>query len=145
LTKSQRHKKDTKTTRSDSKRIVIDVDGTVCHTKDEGVSYLNARPNLEVIRQIQKYKDGGFTIVLYTSRQMRTHESNLGKIVANTVPVLIEWLKRNKVPFDEIHIGKPWCGFEGFYVDDKSVRPNEFASMSYKEITKLLDIGKKKE
>ena len=143
MTKSRRQKKETKANRSDSKRIVIDVDGTVCHTKDEGVSYLNAQPNLEVIRQIQKYKDGGFTIVLYTSRQMRTHENNLGKIVANTVPVLIEWLKRNKVPFDEIHIGKPWCGFEGFYVDDKSVRPDEFASMSYREIAKLLDIGKK--
>ena len=145
MTKSRRQKKETKANRSDSKRIVIDVDGTVCHTKDEGVSYLNAQPNLEVIRQIQKYKDGGFTIVLYTSRQMRTHENNLGKIVANTVPVLIEWLKRNNVPFDEIHIGKPWCGFEGFYVDDKSVRPDEFARMSYKEITELLDIGKEKE
>lgn len=77
-------------------------------------------------------------ISLFTSRQMRTYNNNLGKIMANTLPVLIEWLNRYNVPYDEIHIGKPWCGFEGFYVDDKAVRPDEFLSMSYEEIKILL-------
>jgi capsule biosynthesis phosphatase len=37
-----------------------------------------------------------------------------------------------------VFVGKPWCGHEGFYVDDKTVRPDEFATMSYSEIrTKL--------
>jgi len=52
--------------------------------------------------------------------------------------VVIDWLNKYNVPFDEIHIGKPWCGFEGFYVDDKTVRPDEFLSMSYEEIRVLL-------
>ena len=43
------------------------------------------------------------------------------------------------VPFDEIHVGKPWCGDDGFYVDDKAVRPSEFHSMSYEDLRRLLE------
>ena len=42
------------------------------------------------------------------------------------------------MPYDDIVIGKPWCGFEGFYVDDKAIRPSEFSTLSYEEICTLL-------
>jgi capsule biosynthesis phosphatase len=80
----------------------------------------------------------GFEIVILTSRNMRTYQGNVGKINVHTVPGIIEWLEKHDVPYDEIHVGKPWCGFEGFYVDDKSIRPSEFASMNYDEIKDLL-------
>jgi len=48
-------------------------------------------------------------------------------------------LARHDIPYDEIHVGKPWCGNDGFYVDDKAVRPSELKSMSYDEIRALLD------
>ena len=35
-------------------------------------------------------------------------------------------------------MGKPWCGFDGFYVDDKAVRPNEFKELSYEKIKELI-------
>ena len=35
-------------------------------------------------------------------------------------------------------MGKPWCGTEGFYIDDKAVRPSEFARLSLQEIADLL-------
>jgi capsule biosynthesis phosphatase len=35
-------------------------------------------------------------------------------------------------------MAKPWCGFEGFYIDDKAIRPSEFISKSYEEIIDLL-------
>lgn len=123
---------------SNIKYIVIDIDGTICKEKNEYTSYANVEPKLEIIAKLHEYKKQGFTISLFTSRQMRTYESNLGKIAANTLPVLIEWLGKYNVPYDEIHIGKPWCGFEGFYVDDKAIRPDEFLSMSYEEIRSLL-------
>ncbi len=69
---------------------------------------------------------------------MRTHQGNIGKINANTLPVIIEWLTKNNIPFDEIHIGKPWCGNGGFYVDDKAIRPNEFTEFNYDEILDLI-------
>lgn len=69
---------------------------------------------------------------------MRTYDGNIGKINANTLPVIVDWLSRHSVPYDEIHVGKPWCGDDGFYVDDKAVRPSEFARMSLEEIRAVL-------
>jgi capsule biosynthesis phosphatase len=54
------------------------------------------------------------------------------------LPIIIEWLDKHDIPYDEILVGKPWCGNEGFYVDDRAVRPSEFAAMSFKEVTELL-------
>ncbi|MNW19162.1 hypothetical protein D3C71_2190280 [compost metagenome] len=55
--------------------------------------------------------------------------------------MIIDWLKKHNVPHDEIYVGKPWCGHEGFYVDDKSIRPDEFAKLSYEEIKRLVGVS----
>ena len=70
---------------------------------------------------------------------MRTYDNNLGKVNKNTLPNIVNWLDDNNVPYDEIYVGKPWCGFDGFYVDDKSIRPSEFVEMSYEMIKNLLE------
>jgi len=88
---------------------------------------------------MNEYKKKGFEIILFTSRNMRTYDGNIGKINKNTLPTLMTWLEKNEVPYDEIYVGKPWCGFEGFYVDDKAIRPSEFTSLSYEEIQSLLN------
>jgi capsule biosynthesis phosphatase len=80
----------------------------------------------------------GFEIVINSSRNMRTYESNIGKINIYTLPNIIDWLNKHSVPYDEIYIGKPWCGFEGFYIDDKSIRPSEFVNMSYEDVLQVL-------
>jgi capsule biosynthesis phosphatase len=118
------------------KRLIMDVDDTICHTGEGG--YSQSVPVWPVIEQIKKYKAQGFEIVLYSSRNVNTFKGNLGRINAHTLPVMIDWLERHGVPFDEIYVGKPWCGHEGFYVDDKAVRPAEFVSRSYEEIRALL-------
>ena len=119
---------------SEMKRIIMDLDDTICHTK--GGDYKNSTPKHEVIETLREYKLLGFEIVISTSRNMRTYEGNIGKINANTLPVIMEWLQRHEVPFDEIYVGKPWCGHEGFYVDDKAIRPDEFAKpVSYTHLT----------
>ena len=118
------------------KRIVIDLDGTL--TIDTKTSYQDKLLNPEVLDACRKYKAMGFEIVISTSRNMRTYEGNVGKINAQTLPIIIEWLQKHNVPYDEIHVGKPWCGFEGFYVDDKSIRPSEFSKLTYDEIRQLL-------
>lgn len=120
------------------KKIVIDVDNTICVTNDG--NYRNSKPNQKIIQRIREYRDSGFEIVLMTSRNMRTYSGNVGLINANTLPILIDWLERHKVPYDEIHVGKPWCGFEGFYVDDKAIRPSEFASKTYEELLNMLEM-----
>ena len=120
------------------KRLVIDLDGTL--TIGDSSNYAEVGLNHEVATQLRRYKKEGFEIVLHTARNMRTHNSSVGKITAHTVPVIMDWLKKHDVPYDEIWVGKPWCGREGFYVDDKSIRPDEFASMNYDQICELLGI-----
>jgi len=119
------------------KKIVIDLDGTI--TRKETSDYKGVEPAPDVVEALKNYKQQGFQIVIYTSRNMRTYEGEVGKINVHTLPVILEWLETHDVPFDEVIVGKPWCGFEGFYVDDKTVRPSEFATLSYDEIQTLLN------
>jgi capsule biosynthesis phosphatase len=118
------------------KRLIVDLDDTISITV-EG-DYVNSVPIQPFIDILHKYKAEGFEIAINSSRNMRTYESNVGKINIYTLPNIVEWLGKYNVPFDEVYIGKPWCGFEGFYIDDKSIRPSEFINMSYEEIITML-------
>lgn len=120
------------------KCIVVDVDGTLCPIKQPGERYEELVPYDEMVDLLRRYRERGFHIILATSRNMRTYDGNLGLIMANTAPVMLEWLNRHEIPFDEIHFGKPWPGKGGFYVDDKAIRPSEFRRLAYEEIQELL-------
>ena len=120
------------------KRIIMDLDDTISTTKNG--NYTASIPDQKIIEKMRAYKKLGFDIVISSSRNMRTYDGNVGLINANTLPIIINWLIKHDVPYDEIYVGKPWCGFEGFYVDDKSIRPSEFKNLSYSEISKLLGI-----
>lgn len=117
-------------------KIIMDLDDTISFTT-EG-NYKDAIPNLAVIEKMRYFKANGFSIAIATSRNMRTYEGNIGKINANTLPIIIEWLAQHNVPYDEIYTGKPWCGPEGFYVDDRAIRPDEFVELSPEAIKKRL-------
>lgn len=119
------------------KRLVFDLDGTLT-LDDPQVDYAERQPNLAVVEKLRQYRTLGFEIVICSARNMRTYGGQVGKINAHTLPVILDWLARHDVPYDEIHVGKPWCGTEGFYIDDKAIRPSEFASLSLEEIADLL-------
>ncbi len=68
---------------------------------------------------------------------MNSYNGNLGLINVKTAPILIEWLKKWDIPYDEIVYGKVWPGHNGFYVDDRTVRPNEFLKYSPEELAKI--------
>jgi capsule biosynthesis phosphatase len=119
------------------KRLVFDLDGTLSQD-DASLGYAERRPNVAVVEKLRGYREQGFEIVICSSRNMRTYEGQVGKINAHTLPVILDWLARHEVPYDELHVGKPWCGTEGFYVDDKAIRPSEFLALSHDEIHALL-------
>ncbi|MGX2946963.1 capsular biosynthesis protein [Enterococcus alishanensis] len=120
------------------KSIVLDVDNTICEKK-EMKEYAELKPYPEMIDMIKAYRKKGYYIILNTARQMNTYQHNLGKINKNTLPQLINWLDKWEIPYDEIYVGKPWCGTEGFYVDDRAIRPSEFLEMSEGEILKKIE------
>ena len=118
------------------KRLIVDLDETITVSARDG--YQNALPNTVLISRLRQYRHAGFEVVINTSRNVSTYAGNVGKINAHTLPVILAWLTRHEVPFDEIHVGKPWCGTEGFYIDDKAIRPSEFMALSLPEIHALL-------
>lgn len=119
------------------KKLIVDLDGTI--TKGDTPDYRNVSPNLDVIDRLRFYKELGYEVIIQTARNMRTFEGNVGKINIHTLPIVTEWLDRHDVPYDEIHVGKPWCGFEGFYIDDRAIRPSEFTQLTPEEIEALIE------
>lgn len=119
------------------KRLVFDLDGTLTHD-DPTTGYEDKAPNLPMLARLREYKAAGFEIIIATARNMRTYQASVGHINAHTLPTVIDWLRRHDVPYDEIHVGKPWCGNEGFYIDDKAVRPSEFLELDHTAILALL-------
>jgi capsule biosynthesis phosphatase len=120
------------------KSIVFDVDGTLCPIRKPDEDYSELEPFEEMISLLREYKSKGFYIILYSARNMNTFQGNVGRIAAVTGKQLMEWLERHEIPYDEMHLGKPWPGRGGFYVDDKSIRPDEFLKLSYEEILALI-------
>ncbi len=118
--------------------LVVDIDGTLCDIKTPDQSYAELRPKQEMVERLREYQAKGYRILLFTSRNMKTYKSNLGLINKHTAPVLLEWLEKWGVPYDEILFGKPWPRNKGFYIDDRAVRPDEFLRMSEDEIQQLL-------
>ena len=122
---------------SKSPSLIFDIDNTICTTKNG--DYAHSVPNLSIVELIRLRKDEGFYIVLFTSRNMRSYDGSIGKINKFTVPVLVDWLIKHEIPYDELIVGKPWPGPDGYYIDDRSIRPSEFLTLSHKQILHLLD------
>lgn len=118
--------------------IVMDIDGTLCQKKQSGEAYDQLLPSAPVLEALREYRARGFYVILATSRNMNTYSGNIGLINANTTKALLNWLDRHDIPYDELHIGKPWGGKGGFYVDDKAIRPDEFVRLTYEEILALV-------
>lgn len=118
--------------------IVMDVDGTLCSKKQKHETYMDVTPAPDVVAALRAYREAGFYVILATSRNMNTHDGNVGRINATTAKTLMQWLDRHEIPYDELHVGKPWAGRGGFYVDDKAIRPEEFVRMTYEEILALV-------
>jgi capsule biosynthesis phosphatase len=124
---------------SEKKNIIVDIDGTLCPVKKEGENYIDIEPYSDMVTKLLEYKDLGFRIILNTSRNVRTYDGNVGLINKHTARVLLEWLDKHNIPYDEIYYCKPWQGKGGFYIDDKTIRPNEFLKLSYEEILSIVE------
>lgn len=117
--------------------FVFDIDGTLCPIKKKEERYEDLVPFPEMVEKLRYYKERGAKIVLFTSRNMNSYGGNLGLINKNTARILLAWLDKWEIPYDEILYGKPWPGHKGFYVDDRTIRPDEFLGKSVEELDVL--------
>lgn len=110
------------------KRISFDLDKTIANKKTKDQSYENITPLPGAVETLQKLKEQDWYIIINTARNMRTYEHNTGAVIAKQVPIIIEWLKKWNIPYDEIWV-KPHCSY---FVDDKAI---EFISWeNFKEV-----------
>lgn len=119
--------------------FVFDIDGTICPIKNANENYENIVPHKDVIEKMREYHNGGAYIILYTSRNMNSYRGNIGLINANTAKILLQWLEKWEIPYDEIIYGKPWPGHFGFYVDDRAIRPDEFMKYNPEELDAICE------
>lgn len=123
--------------------FVIDIDGTLCPIKKKEEKYEDLIPYQNIVDKLRYYKEKGVKIVLFTSRNMNSYNGNIGLINKNTARILSEWLEKWNIPYDEIIYGKPWPGHKGFYVDDRTVRPDEFLNSTVEELEEICKNSKK--
>lgn len=100
-------------------RIAIDIDDTINHCKEAGDTYGHETIQPRALDVIRKWKSQGHYIILNTARNMKTCEGNMGKILAREGLTLLQWLKDNNVPYDEIWWTKPHADL---FIDDKAIR-----------------------
>ena len=123
--------------------FVFDIYGTLCPIKKKDEKYEDLVPYKNMIDKLKYYKENGARIVLFTSRNMNSYQGNLGIINKNTAKILLDWLDKWEIPYDEILYGKPWPGHKGFYVDDRTIRPDEFLKYSVGELDQLCTNSRK--
>lgn len=121
------------------KALVVDVDGTLCPIKQSGESYADMVPEPLMLAKIRALHKDGWRIILHSARGMRSNEGNAGMIGKNVAPVMLRWLADHDIPFDELHLAKPWPGKQGFYIDDRAVRPREFVELDFDALNALLE------
>ena len=125
--------------------FVFDIDGTLCPLKKKDQKYEDLVPYPEMVEKIKEYKKNGAKIVFYTSRNMNTFDSNIGKINVHTGKIIFAWLDKWQIPYDEVVFGKVWPGHNGFYVDDRTIRPDEFLKYNTEELANLCTNSRCKE
>jgi capsule biosynthesis phosphatase len=110
--------------------FIIDIDDTILTSpiKENGkYDYDNSSPINSTIERIRTLKQSEHTIILFTARGMKTFKGNVKKIEAEHKERLLNWLKINDVPYDDIIFGKPW-GANPIYVDNRNLSLHSFVT-----------------
>ena len=99
--------------------LVFDLDGVICKEEPQNWKhYYSVVPNIDIIYKLNVLSKRGYKIVIHTSRLEEDRD------------ITVNWLRRYGVNYNELRFNKP----KGLiYVDDKSVRPDEFINLELGE------------
>ena len=101
-------------------RFVFDLDNTLVTYPRISGDYTSVEPIQDTISYLQKLKEAGHHIIVYTARRMRTHNGNVGGVVADIGKITIDTLSKFNIPYDELVFGKPYAHH---YIDDLCINP----------------------
>ena len=101
-------------------RICFDIDNTLVTYPEVKGDYSTVKPIYKNINLLKFLKSNGCYIILYSARNMKTCNGNVGKVLANVGEVTINTLRYLDIPYDELHFGKPVADC---YIDDLAINP----------------------
>lgn len=111
-----------------SKRIVFDFDDTISFTKNR--DWENAEPNLKLINRINSLFESGWQIDIFTARGSISCASR-AEADKKYRKGIEEWLAKHKVKYHNLSFDKPLANY---YVDDKSLTPDEFLKINFQQL-----------
>ena len=100
-------------------RICVDLGGRRTLKKKEGEEYWEVDPVPGAVDSLRELKSQGVYIVIHTARNMGTQNNNLGRVIAKQGKIVIDWLNKHCIPYDELLFGKPNVDY---FIDDKGLR-----------------------
>jgi capsule biosynthesis phosphatase len=103
--------------------IIFDIDNTICERKLGNMTYADVKPFPEAIETLRQLKEDGHTIILQTGRHMKTCAGNQGRVLALQGKILLDWLDKYKIPYDELWWNKPHADL---IVDDAAHRHTDW-------------------
>lgn len=107
-------------------RLCFDLDNTLCESKKPGQEYKDVLPKPGAVEYLRNLRNSGHYIIILTARNMVTYNNNLGQIIANQAPVVIDWLKKYDFVYDELLFGKPHADY---FIDDKGITFTDFETL----------------
>ncbi|CAF1198959.1 unnamed protein product [Rotaria magnacalcarata] len=99
-------------------RFCFDLDNTLVSHPFEHGDYDSVVPKLQNIQLVRELHNAGHYIIIQTARRMKTHQSNVGAVIADIGRVTLETLAKFEIPYDELLFGKPYADV---YVDDLAI------------------------
>jgi capsule biosynthesis phosphatase len=100
-------------------KVIYDIDNTLtanesnCSYEDKPVNFFLTPGHLNKLKNHE--------IAYYSARNMRTYKENLDLLEHKTKPLISKWLVSNGYKQKEAYVGKPYCGEDGIYVDDRAI------------------------
>lgn len=110
------------------KTIVIDLDDTICYTKNR--DFENSIPNKDVINKVNELYNKGYKIIIFTARGGKSCKTLQEK--ENKYKLLTEkWLLKNNVKYTKLCFGKENADY---YIDDKNLSIEDFIKLEVENI-----------
>ena len=110
------------------KRLVVDFDDTLFFTKNR--DWENAEPNLELIEKINGLYEEGWRVDIFTARGSISCDSR-EQAKEKYLNGMLRLLEKYNVMYHEISFEKPLAAY---YIDDKSITPEEFIKKDFKQL-----------
>tara|TARA_R100000808_G_C2129349_1_gene138875 strand:- start:351 stop:1358 length:1008 start_codon:yes stop_codon:yes gene_type:complete len=111
------------------KTIITDLDDTLSFTHNR--DWENAKPNIDLINKLNFFFKIGYKIIIVTARGQISCDGDSIKADKKYRTQIERWLKKNNVLYHELSFQKKLAIY---YIDDKSIRPDEFIQIEHEEL-----------